>query len=310
MMVCALLLYSSVTLAAQESQTPAAPVTANFAFPTIKPSKLHQQGHRFRVTGNRFEARNASLSDLLCFAYGLHATQITGAPAWAHIDKYDLAAVADPDGQQSESFWRNMLQKLIAESFQLQFHRENEDLPFYVLTVSNTGPGLVRSNGDPNGLPELTVTLGAKNAASETQAVISARNASVEDLASVLQRLVLDWPVIDQTEIAGRYDFLLRWTPTGSQFGDARSSIPARTEVNAPPDLLAALQRQLGLKLEIRHAPTEVLVVDSVEKPSDNAPDPARSYRAFRSSGTSPATTRLSPFSTELNSLFVTNNLY
>jgi len=238
-------------------------------------------------------------------------TQITGAPIWVRTDKYDLAAVADSEGQHTETFWRSTLQMYIAESFQLTFHRETGELPFYVLTVSNTDPRLNGSDGDPNGLPELSVTLGSKNPATANLAVISAKNASLEDLAGVLQRVVLEWPVIDHTGIAGRYDFILRWTPDGSQFGDAPNRIPTATNGNAPPDLLTTLEKQVGLKLDILYAPTEVLVIDSVEKPSGYWPGRPDSYRASRSTGALPTTTgRPSPFSTDLNPDLVTNNLY
>ena len=197
-------------------------------------------------------------------------TQITGAPIWVRTDKYDLAAVADSEGQHTETFWRSTLQMYIAESFQLTFHRETGELPFYVLTVSNTGPRLNGSDGDPNGLPELSVTLGSKNPATANLAVISAKNASLEDLAGVLQRVVLEWPVIDHTGIAGRYDFILRWTPDGQnlayaqypqdkKFGEALwlqpvSGGPPQQVLNVTPDLLywAAWSRD-GKALAISH---------------------------------------------------------
>jgi len=265
-----LLLPFPALLAAQESAQTASAVAATFELATIKPSSPHAQGNSFRVTGHRFETRNTSLSDLLSFAYGLHAKQITAAPVWVETDKYDLTAESGAAGQASEMLWRTMLQRYLTECFKLQFHRDTQELPLYVLTIGTTGPKLTRSKGDPNGIPALSVTLGATNAANPNLGAVAATNANMGDLARVMQRLVLEWPVIDRTGILGRYDFALNWTPDDSQFRQTRARIPGPTgSANAPRDLFTALQEQIGLKLDVLSAPSEILIIDSVEKPSE-----------------------------------------
>jgi uncharacterized protein (TIGR03435 family) len=265
-----LLLPLSTLLAAQESPQSASPVAATFEVATIKLSKPDAQGNTFRVRGHRFETRNTSLSDLISFAYGLHEKQITGAPPWVQADKYDLTAQSDAEGQSIEMLWRGMLQKYLVECFKLKFHRDTQELPLYVLTIGGTGPKLTKSKGDPNGIPALSVTLGATNAANPNLGAVAATNANMGDLARVMQRLVLEWPVVDQTGILGRYDFGLNWTPDDSQFGDTRAKIPTPTDsANAPPDLFTAIQEQVGLKLDVLSAPSEILIIDSVEKPSE-----------------------------------------
>lgn len=257
-------------LGTQESQSAAA-VAATFELGTIKPSKPDAQGSTFRVRGHRFATTNTSLSDLISFAYGIHATQIIGAPAWVAADKYDLTAQSSIVGQSSEVLWRGMLQKYLVECFKLKFHRDTQGLPLYVLTVGRTGPRLTKSKEDPNGIPALSVTLGARSPANANLGAVAATNANMGDFARVMQRLVLEWPVADRTGIAGRYDFALNWTPDGSQFGDIRGKIPAPTDsANAPPDLFTALQEQIGLKLDLIYAPSAILVIDRVEPPSDN----------------------------------------
>jgi bla regulator protein blaR1 len=261
--------FLSLVIAAQESPQ-SAPIASTFEMVTIKPSKPDAQGNTFRVSGHRFESRNTSLMDLISFAYGLHAKQITNAPAWVAVDKYDLTALSDADSQSSETLWRGMLQKYLVEYFKVSFHRDTLELPLYVLTSNRTGPKLTRSKGDSNWLPALNVTLGSTNAANANVAAINATNANMVDLARVMQRIVLDCPVLDQTGIVGKYDFALNWTPDGSQFGDARAKIPTPTDTrNAPPDLFTAVQEQIGLKLEVVSAPSEVLVIDHVEKPDN-----------------------------------------
>jgi uncharacterized protein (TIGR03435 family) len=82
---------------------------------------------------------------------------------------------------------------------------------------------------------------------------------------------VLDRPVLDQTGLAGRFDFALKWTPDDSQFAGMAAKIPPPTDsANVPPGLYTAIQEQIGLKLDATKAPAEVLVIDHVEKPSEN----------------------------------------
>jgi uncharacterized protein (TIGR03435 family) len=91
------------------------------------------------------------------------------------------------------------------------------------------------------------------------------------DFAGLLQAAVLDRPVVDQTGLQGRFDFPLKWTPDESQFADMGMKIPPpKDNADAPPGLFTAIQEQIGLKLESTKAPVEVLVIDHVEKPSEN----------------------------------------
>jgi uncharacterized protein (TIGR03435 family) len=91
------------------------------------------------------------------------------------------------------------------------------------------------------------------------------------DLANVMQAAVLDRPVVDKTGLAGRYDFTLTWTPDDSQFRSMGITVPPPSgDANAPPGLFTAIQEQLGLKLESTSAPADVLVIDRLEKPSEN----------------------------------------
>jgi uncharacterized protein (TIGR03435 family) len=154
-----------------------------------------------------------------------------------------------------------MLQKLLAERFQLSFDREKRELSVYAI-VSDSGPHkLIRSEGDPNGLPGLFFR-GLGN--------LPVTNATIADLAGVLQGVVLERPVVDQTGLSGRYDFTLLWTPDEFQFRalGARGAPPPSSE--AAPDLFMAFRQQLGLRLESTKALAEVLVIDSVERPSPN----------------------------------------
>jgi uncharacterized protein (TIGR03435 family) len=155
-----------------------------------------------------------------------------------------------------------MIQKLLADRFQLKFHREKRELSVWAIQIGKNGPKMTVSAGDPKGLPGLGFGgLGKMNAF----------NATMADLASTFQAAVLDQPVVDQTGLDGHYDFQLNWTPDETQFTGMGIKVPPPSDKpDAPPDLRAAMLDQLGLKLTTTRAPVEVLVIDKVEKPSAN----------------------------------------
>lgn len=242
----------------------AADAHPSFEVATIKPSKPDDQRKAFIVQGRRFKIINQPLTAILSFSYDVQAKQIIGLPPWADTDKYDIDAEPDGEGAPSGKQWKAMLQKLIAERFKLTFHQEKKELSVYVLSVAKSGPKLTKSEGDPNGLPGLFFRgkLGD----------LGVRNANMGDFTGLMQQAVLDRPVLDQTGITGRYDFTLVWTPDDSQFAGMGVKIPppAADDGKAPPNLYTAIQEQIGLKLEATKAPADVMVVDHVEKPSDN----------------------------------------
>jgi uncharacterized protein (TIGR03435 family) len=93
------------------------------------------------------------------------------------------------------------------------------------------------------------------------------------EFAGFLQARILDRPVVDQTGLTGKFDFTLEWRPDLAQLGPPAPGAPAPQlppEVEARPDLFTAIQEQVGLKLESAKAPVEVLVIDKVQKPSEN----------------------------------------
>jgi bla regulator protein blaR1 len=240
----------------------AADARAVFEVATIKPSNPDTPGKVFTVRGRQFTTINTTLSDLIGFAYRLHAAQIADAPEWAESAKYDITGQPEGQGQPSERQLRAMVQKLLEDRFKLAVHRDTRELPVYVLSVGKSGARLTRNDTNPNGLPSLMF---------RGPGVLPALNANMADLASVLQTAVLDRPVVDRTALAGRFDFTLTWTPDESQFRGLGVRVPApANDANAPPGLFTAIQEQLGLRLESSKAPVEVFVIDRVERPSDN----------------------------------------
>jgi uncharacterized protein (TIGR03435 family) len=232
-----------------------------FEVATIKPTKPGEERKAFMVRGRQFSTINTSAAELITFAYGIHAKQIVGAPPWLESDKFDLLAKPDGEGQPNDKQWKTMLQKLLADRFQLKFHRDKKELSVYAIVVAKNGPKMSKNESDPNGLPGLFFRgLG----------VLPAHNATMADFAGVMQSAVLDRPVVDQTGLAGRWDFTLTWTPDEFQFGGLGAHVPRPADNAAAPSLFTAMQEQLGLKLESTKADAEVFVIDHVEKPSEN----------------------------------------
>lgn len=240
----------------------AADANPTFEVATIKPSEPGKPGEAFMVRGRRFMTLNTPLSAIISFAYGVQPKQVIGLPAWADSEKYDIEAVPDGTGEPSGPQWKSMLQKLLASRFSLKFHQEQKVLSVYVLTVASGGPKMTLDTTNPNGLPGLFFRgLGKLNV----------RNATMHDFTELMQSAVLDRPVVDMTELKGKYDFELNWTPDDSQFVNMGVHVPPPSDApNQPPDLYTAIQEQIGLKLEATKGPAEVLVIDHVDHPSPN----------------------------------------
>ena len=154
--------------------------------------------------------------------------------------------------------FKTMLQKLLAERFQLAFHRDQRELPAFVV-VLGSGPPKLTPTKAPGSLPVAGVGPG----------LFYGVNATTTDFTTALQGAAMDRPVVDQTGLTGRWDFRLEWTPDPSQFG-GRALTVGPSDAIRPPALFTAIQEQLGLKLESKRTLVDVLVIDRAEKPSDN----------------------------------------
>ena len=213
--------------------------------------------------GRNFSAHNTSLDDLIEYAYDVHLKQIVGGPDWMDKDKFDIAGVPDREGYPSHQQCKAMVQKLLADRFQLKFHREKRVLSVYVLSLAEGGPkNLTERLGTDD-----TFHIPIKPAPGGL--VMSVSNVSMGDFTGFgLQGAVLDRPVLDQTGLKGRYDFVLTWRPGGTEF-DGRLPPLAPTD-NLPLDLFTAIQEQLGMELATVKAPMDVMVIDQAERPPAN----------------------------------------
>ncbi len=239
-----------------------------FEVATIKPSDPNRPG--WGITLNRsgmLNTLNTNLSDLIKFAYDMHPKQVIGAPAWVDSDKFDISAKPDVAGMPSVNQLKAMLQKLLADRFNLKFHHEKKELSVYAITVAKGGEKIKKEENS---------TLPIPGFGGLPQRGFNVRNGTIAEFASVMQAQFMELPVVDQTGLGDtRYSFVLKWTPDPSQRsgfggGPPPNAPPPAADADAPPDLFAAMQQQLGLKMGTTKAAVDVMVIDKVDKPSEN----------------------------------------
>jgi uncharacterized protein (TIGR03435 family) len=262
----ALLAISGAAVSAQApSLAPAAgTVTApSFEVATIKPTALDAKAGRYiTMQGtNRFIAKYYTLKLMIAAAYDLSPKVISGGPGWIDSDHDDIVALTPGDVRPSRPEQMAMLRNLLADRFKLTFRREQKEFSIYELELASGGPKLKESTAAANAPAELISTVYPQ------RMHLPARNASMGDFTSLLQRALLDRPVVDKTGLAGRYDFDLDWAPDETQFG---GDVPVASSDAPSPPFFTAIEQQLGLRLEAAKGPVEALVVDNAQQPSAN----------------------------------------
>jgi uncharacterized protein (TIGR03435 family) len=230
-----------------------------FEVAIVKLTNPDQRGGGIRMQGRQFSASNLSVNDLITIAYGIHPRQLVGGPDWIEKDRYDVLGKPDVEGQPNNRQIQALFRKLLDDRFRLKFHREKRELSIYAMVAGKTGITATKSEGDPNGDPNMFMYGPGQ---------FIAKNARVSDFASFIQRGIVDRPVIDQTGLTARYDFGLVWRP--DQIQPVGNNPPPPSDRDAFPDIFGAVQQQLGLRLEGMKTPTEVIVVDRLEKPTEN----------------------------------------
>ena len=206
-------------------------------------------------------------------------SQVIGGPDWLDTDKFDIVAVTPAATQPTQpEQMRQMIQRLLAERFKLKAHWETRELPVYLLSKERAGgalgSGLTAASASEceaaRGREPLTAPEPGKppqlppcGAIGFGAGQLFARGVPMEWLAATLTSVPvvtgIDRPVVDRTGLQGNYGFTLKFAGPNAVTPD-----PER------PDLVTALREQLGLKLEATRAPLDVIVIDSVEKPTAN----------------------------------------
>jgi uncharacterized protein (TIGR03435 family) len=261
---------------------------AEFEVASVKAAPSDSRGFRFAsLPGGTLSVRNNALRNLLLNAYDVRNFQLAGLPGWADSERYDIDAKAPSNPTRGQMM--QMLQSLLADWFKLKAHRETRELTVFVLTAAKGGIKLqpwkegsctVAEPGRPLPQPapgQLAVKPCGNN-------VVLPRGPNMEwnatkigmaGLTMVLSS-ILGHRVIDNTGYTATFDLHLEWSrdeSPGAISGAAEPSDAERPLAAADatgPSIFAVLQQQLGLKLETSKGPVEILMIDHVEKPSEN----------------------------------------
>lgn len=231
-----------------------------FEVASIKPSNPDANGGGIKPLpgGQTYVAQSVPVKLMIRLMFHLNNRQISGGPGWLETDLYDVEAKAD--GPHTIDELHVMFQNLLIDRFKLQFHKEMRTLPAYELVVDKSGPKLTENHSPEHFDIPVRGTGRGK---------LEATHCSMSYFSWLLSQR-LDQPVINQTGLGQFYDFKLEWTPEPPPGLAARPDAEANLPPANGPDLFTALREQLGLKLESHKGPVEVMVIDHVERPSEN----------------------------------------
>jgi len=254
-----------------------------FEVVSIRPSKdlIGLFGKEFVETG--VSLHPISTQGLLQLAFGVDDDRILGTPAWTNwinTNQYDIEAKV---GDTDESRWKTLprdeqrqaLIPILEDRFKLRFHHETKDVPVLVLAVAKNGPKLKavppgETNPNEQEGPNAPARAGKQTQENDVPKV---PGMSIPELISMLSEQFPGRTFVDKTGLAGKYYINLKWAPVGSSLLPSASTDHPSNSVASPdsgPSLFSALQEQLGLKLETQKVPLDVIVIDHIEKPTED----------------------------------------
>jgi uncharacterized protein (TIGR03435 family) len=212
------------------------------------------------MIGRHFATYNMNLRYLIQWAWSLQAKQVAGGPPWLDKARFDINGEIDGDGIPNQNQWKIAVRKLLIERFQLQIHHEKQEMPAFALTIARGGPKLAPGDGNVRAHQ----SMGFTGPAGQTMHGYGV-NASIGDFIGELQRLTMNRPIVDKTGLTGVYTIQIVFT---REEPDALGM--TQLPDTAAPNLLVALQEQLGLKLQSTKTPVDVIVIDQAEQPEAN----------------------------------------
>jgi uncharacterized protein (TIGR03435 family) len=230
-----------LAMTAHAQRQPAA--RAEFEVVSVKPADPAANGNSWGATPGRFQARNFTLKGLLLTAYHLNEYQLEGGPKWMDSAGFNIDAKLPAGAPMDQA--PLMIQAMLADRFKLEFHHETKTRPEYALVIAKGGPKLQAAHEDDRD------HTGSATFAHRLQI------GCVGPISGLADMLIsaIGAPVLDRTNLKGRYKVTLTFAPLADD--------PA-------PTVFAALQEQLGLRLEAIKGPVDVLVIDRVEMPTEN----------------------------------------
>ncbi len=230
-----------------------------FEVASIKPSGPGEQGS-IQWPRGRFSASKSTVMNLIDYAYEVPEPEVQGAPGWLTSERFDISALSGDqvDGDPNADFrpTQLMLQALLEERFALRYHRETQQRPIYALVVAKGGSKL-----EPNSGKHFAIMRYRRQIV--FQKVTMARVARA--LSGPFRSDELGRPVVDRTGLTGEFDFTLEWAPEIMSQGRRLKS----SQELGGPSIFTAVQ-QVGLRLQTEKGPVDVMVIDHVERPSEN----------------------------------------
>ena len=232
-----------------------------FEVASIKPNKLFDGRVMFMLTPDGISVTGVPMQMILRQAFGVEDDRILGAPSWVKSDRFEIQAkVAVEDVPKLKGLTHqqrfSMVLPLLTDRFNLKYHHDSKELPVYVLEIAKGGTKMKESKPDDPG-PKGNFLTGRSG--------LESHGSSIESLTHQLAFL-LGRTVLDKTGLTGAYDYSLAWVPDDSQPEAGNAPSPDASG----PSLFTALQEQLGLKLESQKGPVDVIVIDHIERPSEN----------------------------------------
>jgi uncharacterized protein (TIGR03435 family) len=254
-----LLAVIAISLAAALQSGAQPPVKAEFEVASVKPvgRPVGPNSILLRILPGRLNVNAAALRQITGLAYAIQRVRVEGGPGWMDTELYDIVAKAE-DPAASVDQIRAMLQTLLADRFKLVVHRETKELDVYSLVVGKNGSKLQEAKEEEK--------TGFSPGMGRTGPQWAFQKMPIAGLVNTLANM-MGSPVLDKTDLKGFYNFKLEFTDPRFQ----RPGNPNEPQsLDAAPDLFGALQEQLGLKLEKKKGPGEVLIVDHAERASEN----------------------------------------
>jgi uncharacterized protein (TIGR03435 family) len=247
-----------------------------FEVASVKPNKSRALPGSLIQPAGRFTATNQTLKRLILNAYHIPQFRLSGAPSWIESERYDIDAKAAPGvvssgplNDESASQVRSMLQTLLAERFKLRVHRETKELPIYALVIAKGGPKLKNADVRRDCLQVTNYCHGVVGG----PRLLNGYTVTMTELAGALTTFIgEDRAVVDKTGLPGTFDIQLHWTPSdykGNPEDQPKNEAGPAVDPNGPT-VFTALQEQLGLRLESQKGPVDIIVIDNVEKLSEN----------------------------------------
>jgi bla regulator protein blaR1 len=256
-----------------------------FDVATIKPAQKGALGTMMSIRNGIVDAENMTVPMLIRVAYGLIGfqpdDQVVGAPDWAKSERYDiLAKMSDDDAAEDQKLspdeqkkWRElMLQALLAERFKLKLHHGTRQVSDYELVVAKSGLKLKPiTDGDPDTIKDNTngQTIHGSVWSMQRDGTAKFQQYTMEQFATFLThqpgepgRLV-----VDKTGLTGKYSFTLNWSLSHSMMLRAGGAAAPGDDMRS---LFTVLQEELGLRLQPSTGTVETLIIDHLERPSEN----------------------------------------